>query len=112
MRVKKQINIEIGERVKTARERAELTQEQFAEKVDVSPQYVSDLERGVVGASLSTLKRSCVVLGCTSDELLFGTQQDRLFELNTLCHNLTEYQFSILKEVIIKFSEAIDSAKE
>ena len=47
MRVKKEINIQIGEQIKKAREKALLTQEQFAERVDVSPQYVSDLERGL-----------------------------------------------------------------
>ena len=49
MREKKAINIEIGERVKAAREQADITQEQLAERIDVSTQYVSDLERGVVG---------------------------------------------------------------
>ena len=48
MREKKEINVQIGEQIKLARENAKLTQEQFAERIDVSPQYVSDLERGVV----------------------------------------------------------------
>ena len=45
MRVKKEINIQIGEQIKTAREQAKLTQEQLAERVEVSPQYISDLEK-------------------------------------------------------------------
>lgn len=52
MREKKEINIKIGEHVKKARERAGITQEQLAEKTDVSPQYISDLERGVAGISV------------------------------------------------------------
>ena len=51
MREKKEINIQIGEQIRLAREQAELTQEQFAERIEVSPQYISDLERGVVGIS-------------------------------------------------------------
>ena len=73
MRVKKEINIQIGEQIKTAREQAKLTQEQLAERVDVSPQYISDLERGVVGISIPTLKRVCITLGVSSDQSLFGT---------------------------------------
>lgn len=73
MRVKKEINIQIGEQIKTAREQAKLTQEQLAERVDVSPQYISDLERGVVGISIPTLKRVCITLGVSSDQILFGT---------------------------------------
>ena len=52
MREKKEINIQIGEQVRIAREQAKLTQEQFAERIEVSPQYISDLERGVVGISI------------------------------------------------------------
>ena len=46
MRAKKEINIQIGEQIKAARERAKMTQESLAERIEVSPQYVSDLERG------------------------------------------------------------------
>ena len=76
MRIKKEINIQIGEQIKSARERAKFTQEQFAERIDVSPQYVSDLERGVVGVSITTLKRVCTVLGVSSDQILFGSESD------------------------------------
>ena len=76
MRQKKQINIESGERIKLAREDAGFTQEQLAEQVEVSPQYVSDLERGVVGVSIATLKRICISLHVSSDQLLFGNKSD------------------------------------
>ncbi len=76
MRVKKEINIQIGDQIKKAREKALLTQKQFAERIDVSPQYVSDLERGVVGVSVSTLKRICTVLGVSSDQILFGLEAE------------------------------------
>lgn len=51
---KKEINVEIGRRIKLAREKIGYTQEKFAEKIDRSVQYVSDLERGKVGASIQT----------------------------------------------------------
>ena len=49
-----------------------MTQEQLAERIDVSPQYISDLERVVVGTSLTTLKKVCTTLGVSSDRILFG----------------------------------------
>lgn len=108
MRVKKEINIQIGEQIKTAREQAKLTQEQLAEHVEVSPQYVSDLERGVVGISIPTLKRVCTTLGVSSDQILFGkVAENRAAALNNLCKPLTEEQFVILTEVVGKFVEAI-----
>lgn len=44
-----------------------LIQEHFAERINVSPQYVSDLERGVVGVFISTPTRICIFLRESSD---------------------------------------------
>ncbi|MFR6380175.1 MAG: helix-turn-helix domain-containing protein [Evtepia sp.] len=63
MREKKEINIQIGKQVKLAREKSRLTQEQLAEQLECTPQYLSDLERGVVGISVALLKRLCSCAG-------------------------------------------------
>lgn len=109
MREKKEVNVCIGKQVKYARERAGLSQERFAERIDVSPQYVSDLERGVVGVSIPTLKRLCTVLGVTSDQILFGDLpgNDRQALLHR-CDRLTEKQFSLLLRLIDTYIEALE----
>ena len=108
MKEKKEINIQIGEQVKRARDQANLTQEQLAEYIEVSPQYVSDLERGVVGISISTLKKLCEALQITSDQILFGERSvndvSAIFEK---CKLLPKEQFDILSDIINKFVEAI-----
>jgi len=110
MRVKKEINIQIGEQIKSAREQAKLTQEQFAERIDVSPQYVSDLERGVVGVSISTLKRICATLCVPSDQILFGKEaENRAVAIAEKCKSLSEQQYLLLSEIIEKYVEAIAS---
>lgn len=68
----KQYNVDIGHRIKQARRTAKLTQEQLAEAIDVSAQYVSDLERGVVGTSIPTLIKICDNLAVSADYLLRG----------------------------------------
>lgn len=109
MRTKKEINIQIGEQIKFAREKHKLTQEQLAEKIDVSPQYVSDLERGVVGVSISTLKRICTTLCVSSDQILFGqTDATRVAALAEKSRALSETQFLLLSEIIEKFIDAIN----
>ncbi|MBE5780897.1 MAG: helix-turn-helix transcriptional regulator [Clostridiales bacterium] len=109
MREKKEINIQIGERVKLAREQAKLTQEQLAEYIEVSSQYISDLERGVVGISIATLKRLCMTLHISSDQILFATKSNNNIEaLMEKCSNLPKEQFEILSEIINKFIEAIN----
>lgn len=75
MREKKEINIHIGNQIRAARERAGLTQEQFGELVSLGTKNVSDIERGVAGITVSTLKRICEKLSVSSDWILFGAQQ-------------------------------------
>lgn len=107
MRQKKEINIQIGEQVHLAREQAKLTQEQLAERIEVSPQYISDLERGVVGVSLPTLKRLCLSLGVSSDTILFGMPKDERTDILTrLCGELTDEQFILLHEIIERYVKA------
>lgn len=74
MREKKAINIQIGNEIRIARERAGLTQEQFGELVSLGTKNVSDIERGVTGITVSTLKRICEKLSISSDLIIFGDQ--------------------------------------
>ncbi len=75
MQKRKEINIQIGERIKKSREASGYTQEKFSEAIDVSVQYISDLERGKVGTSIATLSKICKILYVSSDYLLFGKQE-------------------------------------
>ena len=68
--------IAMGRRIQRSRKAAKLTQMQFSEKIGVSPQYVSDLERGLVGCSVSTLIKMCDVLDVSADFILRGQTQD------------------------------------
>lgn len=109
MREKKQINIEIGERIKNAREQRKITQEKLAERVEVSPQYISDLERGVVGVSVSTLKNICLALDVTSDSLLFDVVQDSdISVLVDCCRRLSQKQFSIVEDIVRRLTDAFN----
>ncbi len=105
MREKKELNVQIGDRIKRARERAKITQESMAEQIEVSPQYVSDLERGVVGISVPTLRRVCTVLCVPSDELLFDTA--RRPASSGVC--LSSRQTQLLDEIVRCFLAAVAS---
>ena len=62
--------IAIGARIKAARERVHLTQEQLAEIVDISPTHMSVIERGVKTPKLDTFVRIANALGVSTDALL------------------------------------------
>lgn len=53
-----------------------MTREGFAEKVDISAQFLTDIERGRMGASLETVLKICSVLGVTTDTILRGPDLD------------------------------------
>ena len=62
--------IAIGARIKAARERVHLTQEQLAEINDISPTHMSVIERGVKTPKLDTFVRIANALGVSTDALL------------------------------------------
>lgn len=72
MRAKKYADVQMGSRIQDARLLAGMTQEQLSEAIDVTPQYLSDLERGKVGTSITTLINLCSTLHVPSDYILFG----------------------------------------
>lgn len=49
-----------------------MTQEGLSEKIGVTPNHLSAIERGVSGISLELLERLCQVLSVTVDHILFG----------------------------------------
>ena len=67
----------IGLRIKLTREKAGLTQEQLAERIDKSLSFISMLEQGRSGAKVNTLKDICVTLNVSSDFLILGIAPEK-----------------------------------
>ena len=67
---KQEEDIKTGLRVKIAREAAGLTQEELAECLSMTPQYISGVERGIVGLSVPVLRRLSDVLLVPCDALI------------------------------------------
>lgn len=53
----------VGSRIRAARERSGLSLREFAGRAELSPGFVSQLERGLVDPSLESLRRIAAVLG-------------------------------------------------
>jgi len=63
----------IGERLKKARLAKKLTQEQLAEKLNVSVAFLSRAERGDVKINLSRISQLCDLLDISISNVLTGT---------------------------------------
>ena len=62
--------VAIGSKIKEARERAHLTQEELAEIIDISPTHMSVIERGVKTPKLDTFVKIVKALNLSADALL------------------------------------------
>lgn len=63
---------EIGKRIQTKRKEIKITQEKLSEIIDVSPSYISEIERGSSICSLATLTNIANTLNASLDYLVLG----------------------------------------
>ena len=96
--------IALGKRIKAARERAGMTQEELAAAVDYSVDHMSVVERGVKAPKLDKLVAIANVLKVGTDELL----QDNL-DAATLLHELSERLKALSPEGQRKVMNVLDT---
>lgn len=94
----------IGQRIKIARIKKKLTQEVLSEKINVSPQHVSNIETGNSSVSLATLVAIANVLGVSVDELLCDTilNSKAIFEneLEEVLKDCNEYEIRFITDIV------------
>lgn len=66
--------VEIGKRIQGRRKQMGLTQEQHADKMDVSIQMVSNLERGNKSIRIENLIKLSEILNISTDYILTGKE--------------------------------------
>ena len=66
--------VEIGKRIQGRRKQMGLTQEQLADKMDVSIQMVSNLERGNKSIRIENLIKLSEILNISTDYILTGKE--------------------------------------
>ncbi len=71
----KDIKVEqsIGKRIQKIRKEKGYTQQQFAEKIGLSTNYLSDIERGKSSTRLDKLVDIINALGCSADDIFADT---------------------------------------
>lgn len=105
---KKEENVQIGARVKQAREAAGLTQERLAELVDVTAQFLSGVERGAVGLSVPVLMRLCSVLLVSSDFILTGeAEPSDVLGVTTRLSRLPAEHIKNVEDILDRYMEGI-----
>ncbi|HBF0343866.1 helix-turn-helix domain-containing protein [Clostridioides sp. ZZV14-6044] len=94
----------IGQRIKIARIKKKLTQEVLSEKINVSPQHVSNIETGNSSVSLATLVSIANTLEVSVDELLCDTilSSKAIFEneLEEVLKDCNDYEIRFITDIV------------
>ena len=107
----------IGSNIRTVRKQADLTQEQLSEIIGVSSQYISDLERGLVGTSLQTIITLCYKLDVSADFILFGNRgrgetDDSILALFEKIQRMPKYKAEKIAATVKELIEIMESGPE
>ena len=97
----------IGERLKRARKEKDFTQEQLAEKLDVSIAFLSRVERGSSQINLKRLSQICEILGITEGEILNGASSKSAKYLDADFANLLKNCSSDKQKLIYDVAKVI-----
>ena len=83
--------VEIGKRIQMRRKQQGMTQEQLADKMDVSIQMVSNLERGNKAIRIENLIKLSQILNISTDYILTGKETtDDMQSLTEQMANLSQ----------------------
>ncbi len=94
----KRLRKNIGKKIKLARSKTNYTQEDLAEKISLSPRYISQLERGIAFGSASTIVELCKALNISSDFLFSDLIESNSSEIIDMIDNKFWENYSQLNE--------------
>lgn len=119
---------EVGRRLRDIRHGMGMTQEKFAETLDISTQLYKKMESGENNISLNTLSKMKSKLNFSTDYLFFGEQDsvvelwDRMLALHSIDKEMLLFKLFCdiavnnnqieLKELSEKYSEIFDMIKK
>lgn len=103
----KEINVILGERVRSARWKKEMTRELLAEKIGVSPRFLADVEGGKIGVSIQTLKSLSLALSVTADYLLDigGGEEESFFPIVRLMEEIDVKFYPLIMTLLEQLRE-------
>ena len=103
-RILKNINIEVGNRIKQQRLAQNLTREQLAQLSGYSANFIQEIERGRSGLSSESMRAFAIALKVSSDSLLFGGVSESfefLFDkLNAVPQEIRKYVIKVIEAAI------------
>lgn len=101
----------IGKRIKIARIKQEITQEKLAEKVEISPSHLSNIETGSTRLSLQTMVNLANALNISVDYLLSENiiHSGAVFkdEIQKVLEDCDDHEIRVIAKIISAAKEAM-----
>lgn len=91
----------IGVRISERRKELKFTQEQLAERMNVSTQMISNIERGNKAIKIDNLLNLCDILKTSTDYILTGKHTNIVFDnLASKISQLTESDYKMIEMLV------------
>ena len=104
---------EIGKRIRKYRKLKNLSQEQLAEKINISTTHMSHIETGSTKLSLQVLVDLATILEVNTDNLIFekkGGSTNK--KINDILSECDEKQIAFITDIIKTTKDALDKYEE
>ena len=106
----------IGKRIKIARIKADQTQEMLAEKIELSPTHLSNIETGTTRVSLATIVSIANGLDITVDDILCDNVVKARVQFEEdiaeILDDCDEYEIRMIKDMAAALKESLRKDKK
>ena len=104
---------EIGKRIRKYRKLKNLSQEQLAEKINISTTHMSHIETGSTKLSLQVLVDLATILAANPDDLIFEKKGESTNKkINDILSECDEKQIEFIETIIKTTKDALDKYEE
>ena len=106
--LKKQLNVEIGGRIRKCRETLGYSREALAEKAELASSVIGTIELGSGSFTAESLIKLCRALGTSADYILFGIEeQGNLTAINAMLSGLSPEYIPHVEELLAAYVKSI-----
>jgi len=111
--LKKQFNVEVGGRIRKAREALGYSRETLAEKADLASSFLSTIELGTGSFTAETMSKLCNALGVSADYILFGTEsQNDLSAIHAMLSGLNPEYLPLVEQLLSAYIQSIQLSQK
>ena len=103
---------EIGQRIRRLRSSLDFSQMQFAESVDISVPFLSEIENGKKSMSQEILHRICSTHRISADYILFGYESNTASQVMVELEQIPSRYHPVVIEYIRSLAKLLDMVEE